>query len=80
MLGNTQGFKGLLLMWEDRAPECCLPQARGEFRAAARAAEDAGAHIMLADRRDDKTALRLKRLTPYSELMSAFWAGDSLRE
>lgn len=46
-----------------------MPRAGGEFRAAAEAAKSVGASVVLADRTVDLTTLRLRRLTPISEVL-----------
>jgi pheromone shutdown protein TraB len=52
------------------------PRAGGEFRAAALEAEVVGSRVILGDRSVDLTALRLKRLVPYYELISMMLFDD----
>ena len=52
------------------------PKAGAEFRAAAHAAAEVGAQVVLGDRYVNTTTHRLKRLIPYSELLLAMLLDD----
>lgn len=52
------------------------PRAGGEFRSAAEEAGRFGALVVLGDRDVDTTRLRLKRLTPYHELLMMLLVDD----
>lgn len=51
-------------------------KAGGEFRAAAKAADAVGAHIVLGDRDVNTTQTRLLRLPPMGEMLSFFFFDD----
>lgn len=53
-----------------------VPRAGGEFRAAAKAGEACGAHVVLGDRSVATTQIRLRRLTPLYEMITALFYDD----